>query len=57
MAQSQTGQMRATAHWANYILFETFTDDYKRFMGRPVGEMAADQYPRSAPTGSAEILE
>jgi N-acyl-D-aspartate/D-glutamate deacylase len=42
MAQSQTGQMRATAHWANYILFETFTDDYKRFMGRPIGEMAAE---------------
>ena len=29
-------------NWEAYVLVETFTDEYKRFMGRPIGEIAAE---------------
>ena len=42
LAQSQEGPIRSLANWKAYILVETFTDEYKRFIGRPIGEIAAE---------------
>ena len=42
LAQSQEGGLRAIANWASYTLLETFTDEYKRFIGRPIGEIALE---------------
>ena len=42
LAQSTEDPIRSIANWKAYILVETFTDEYKRFMGRPIGEIAAE---------------
>lgn len=42
LAQSQDGAVRALANWGMYLLVETFTDEYKRFLGRPFGEIAQE---------------
>ena len=56
LAQSQDGSMRTIANWGAYFLVETFTDEYKRFIGRPIGEIAAgarhDAVGRAVPTSS-----
>ena len=36
LAQSQEGSIRPLANWRAYLLVETFTDEYKRFVGRDV---------------------
>ncbi len=42
LAQSQEGSIRALANWGAYLLVETFTDEYKRFTGRAIGEIATE---------------
>ena len=42
LAQSTEDPIRSIANWKAYVLVETFTDEYKRFMGRPIGEIAAE---------------
>jgi N-acyl-D-aspartate/D-glutamate deacylase len=55
MAQSAQVPMRSNAHWAAYIVQETFTDEYKRFLGRPVGEMA-EELGKSAWDALADVV-
>jgi N-acyl-D-aspartate/D-glutamate deacylase len=40
LAQSQEGAVRALANWGSYVIVETFTDEYKRFTGRTIAEIA-----------------
>jgi N-acyl-D-aspartate/D-glutamate deacylase len=40
LAQSQEGPLRSIAHWAQYIILETFAAETKRFEGMTVGEAA-----------------
>jgi N-acyl-D-aspartate/D-glutamate deacylase len=40
LAQSQEGAVRALANWGSYVIVETFTDEYKRFTGRTIAEVA-----------------
>lgn len=42
LAQSTPGGLRVIANWRDYLLLETFSDEYKRFEGRPIGEIAAE---------------
>ena len=42
LAQSQEGSIRSLANWRAFFLVETFTDEYKRFVGRPFGEIAQE---------------
>jgi len=42
LAQSAEGTLRGIANWDAYLLLETFTDEYKRFVGRPLGEAALE---------------
>jgi N-acyl-D-aspartate/D-glutamate deacylase len=42
LAQSQAGAQRAIAHWANYILAETWTPAYRPFVGRTIGDIARE---------------
>lgn len=42
LAQSQTGPQRSIANWATYTLTETTTDEYKRFVGRTIGDIALE---------------
>lgn len=42
LAQSAEGTLRGIANWDAYLLLETFTDTYKRFVGRPLGDIALE---------------
>jgi N-acyl-D-aspartate/D-glutamate deacylase len=42
MAQSTEGQLHAVANWGGYVLLETFTDEYRRFEGRLLGDIARE---------------
>ena len=42
LAQQTQGAVRAIANWGTYTLCETHTDEYKRFIGRPIGEIATE---------------
>ena len=42
LAQATTGSVRAIANWGTYTLCETYTDEYKRFVGRAIGEIATE---------------
>ena len=42
LAQQTPGPMRSLANWADYGLQETFTERYKSFEGRALGEIAAE---------------
>ena len=43
-AGPEPGGLRSarSANWRAYLLVETFTDEYKRFVGRPFGEIAQE---------------
>jgi N-acyl-D-aspartate/D-glutamate deacylase len=42
LAQSTQGSIRSVANWKGYLLVETFTEEYKRFVGRTIGDMATE---------------
>jgi N-acyl-D-aspartate/D-glutamate deacylase len=42
LAQSTEGTQRAIANWAGYWLLETFSDEWKPYEGRIVGEVAQE---------------
>ena len=42
LAQSTEGPMRAIGNWGAYVLLETFTDEYRQFQGRTLGDIAAE---------------
>jgi N-acyl-D-aspartate/D-glutamate deacylase len=42
LAQATEGQLRAIANWGAYVLLETFDDEYRRFEGRLVGDVASE---------------
>ena len=41
LAQMTEGPTRSIANWGGYIILETFTDKWKKYEGRIVGEVAA----------------
>ena len=42
LAQTTEGQLRAIGNWGAYVLLETFDDEYRRFEGRVIGDIAAE---------------
>ena len=42
LAQSTEGPMRAIGNWGAYVLLETFTDEYRQYQGRTLGDIAAE---------------
>lgn len=42
LAQTQTGPQRSFANWASYTLAETDADEYTRFTGRAIGDIARE---------------
>ena len=42
LAQTTEGQLRAIGNWGAYVLLETFDDEYRRFEGRLIGDIAAE---------------
>jgi len=42
LAQSTEGPMRTVGNWGQYILLETFTDEYKPYVGRVIGDIASE---------------
>ncbi len=42
MAQSTQGPTRAIGNWGGYILLETFTEKWKKYEGRIIGEIAQE---------------
>ena len=42
LAQATEGSVRAIANWGTYVIMETFSPDYKRFIGRAIGEVATE---------------
>lgn len=42
LAQTQTGPQRSFANWASYTLAETDADEYERFKGRAIGDIARE---------------
>lgn len=42
LAQSTEGAQRAIANWGSYRLLETFSDDWKPFEGRIIGDVARE---------------
>jgi N-acyl-D-aspartate/D-glutamate deacylase len=42
LAQSTEGPTRAIGNWGAYVLLETFTDEYRRFQGRTLADIATE---------------
>jgi N-acyl-D-aspartate/D-glutamate deacylase len=42
LAQSTEGPLRTIGNWSQYILLETFTDEYKPYVGRIIGDIASE---------------
>jgi N-acyl-D-aspartate/D-glutamate deacylase len=42
LAQLTEGPTRSIANWSSYILLETFTEKWKKYEGRVIGEIAAE---------------
>ena len=43
LAQSTPGNARNVANWASYVLLQTFTDKWKKFEGRTIGDVAQER--------------